>query len=233
MRGIVFTPDRNTRRADFTGAFLPEARAFIRAHQLPARALVRIDISKSDQEMRAQVLEAIKREDQLQGILETVAFFCHGWCSGIQLGFSVNNVVELACALKPLATRDIKMPLYACSAARDRDGQIEDDIDPNSVGGDGGFADQLRDAICSYAYAIDCRVLAHVTAGHATRNPWVRFFEGGGQPYGGKGGVWVVKPKGPLWKRWIRWLAEGNNRFRLPFMSIDEVQAELEHPEAP
>lgn len=191
MRGIVFTPNRNTRRADFTGAFLPEARAFIRAHQIPARALVRIDILKSDHEMRAQILEAIKKEGKLQGSFETVAFFCHGWCSGIQLGFSVQNVVELACALKPLATRDIKMPLYACSAARDRDAQIIDDIDPNSVGGDGG------------------------------------------QPYGGKGGVWVVKPKGPLWKRWIRWLTEGNNRFRLPFMSIDEVQAELEPPEAP
>lgn len=228
MKGICFTPDRNVKLADYTAVFAPEAAAFAKLHGIPKSAIVAVDITKSERAMRAHVFEAIAREGQAQGGLDTVAFFCHGFARGLQLGFALRHVDELAKALKPYASDSIVVPLYACSTARDTDGDYSDDLDPNALGGDGGFADQLRDALCAEAHAIHCRVVAHVTAGHATVNPWVRIFEGRGQPYGGVGGQWLVKPKGPMWKRWIEWLRKGQNRFLFPFAVWDDLmKAEL------
>lgn len=233
MRGVVLLPDRNVKRADYTGAFHPEAKWFRYEHNLPKDAVVEIAIDNPPALMREAVCDAIYQQYKKQGRLQTVAFFCHGWKSGIQLGFELQNIKQLARVCKETCEYDVVVPLYACSTARDEDRKVADDMDPNNtVGGDGGFADELRDALCAIAYHIYNRVVGHVTAGHSTYNPWVRFFDGAGLPYGGSGGYWVIRPKGPLWKPWIKWLREQDekqkdrdNQFKFPFMKPDHIRA--------
>lgn len=232
MKGVVFLPDRNSKKKDYSGAFLPEAKRFLSEHGIASSSALReIDISAGAEHMQKQVRTAIAAEATKQGKLETVAFFCHGWKDGIQLGFRVRDTRSLARAFQGTCVRNVVVPLYACSTARDQDRQIADDIDPDSLGGDGGFADELRDALCDIGWCVHNRVVAHATVGHSTLNPWVRFFDGMGLPSGGTGGYWVIRPKGPLWRRWIAWLRETNakqedrdNQFKFPFMTLHEIR---------
>jgi hypothetical protein len=117
--------------------------------------------------------------------------------------------------------------LYCCStgAASSADAYAE-------FGGDGGFADRLRDALC-VAGGVHCTVDAHTTAGHTTMNPYVRRFEGRGSRVGGVGGFDLVSPKsGDLWRRWRRALRETSLRYRFPVMSVAEIHDWLLRPQA-
>lgn len=220
---LVFLPDRNIKKADYSGAFLPEAKAYAKFHNIPLKNIHEIDISKPDADRRAQVIKYIELRGQEYDAINSIAFFCHGLKHKIQLGFNVNNIYLLTATMAKYCETEVAVPIYACSAARDMDGQIADDMDPDTVGGDGGFADTLRDSLCK-DHMVYCRVMAHVTAGHTTVNPWVRFFDGEGEENGGQGGYWVVEPRSPLWKKWIKWLREDDdNRFRFPFMTYMEI----------
>lgn len=143
-----------------------------------------------------------------------VAIFCHGWANGLQLVPMV-RIRDLAHILAE--HRAPVVTLYACSTA-----------DGPATGGDGGFADRLRDALCA-AGAVACRVDAHATAGHATRNPYVRRFEGMGVATGGVGGQWIVTPKSALWGPWARAL-KGDLRWEFPLLSVAEIHARLAPP---
>jgi hypothetical protein len=211
---LIVTPDRNTPgKSDYSGAFRPEARAFARAHV--TSDTLAIDISKPMAARRAQLLE---RVDSLQrGDLEAVAFFCHGLTRKLpQLGWDTRNVGELAQAIAERAAPvRPRVVLYACSAANDI-----------GLGGDGGFADTLRDELCA-AGAVWCQVDAHVGAGHTTMNPRVRRFEGRGSLAGGAGGAYLVPPESRRYKRW-RQLLRTEYRFEFPFRSATEIAERLE-----
>lgn len=207
MNIVAFAPQFNTAgRKDATGAFQPEARAFLRV--VGDGSLVLIDNRKPEAAMRAQVLAALS-----PGTL-TVAFFCHGLGKRIQFGFGLAHVALLASALA--GDRNRRVVLYACNTGKGNE----------PVGGDGGFADELRDALCR-AGCVDCRVDAHTTAGHTTCNPYVRRFEGMGSPVGGVGGYWLVAPGSALWTKWRTALRDTDLRFRFPFMSVAEIHREL------
>lgn len=214
-RVIVFAPEHNSgSKRDATGAFQPEARAFAARHGVPAEQVVLFDNHMAKKHIRENVLLNI-------GILEkpplTVAFFCHGWRTGVQCGFDLGTVADLAQALS--GTRHIIVALYACSTAQGADGGE----DAGMPGGDGGFADRLRDELCR-AGAVDCQVDAHSTAGHTTRNPYVRRFQGMGSPYGGVGGYMVVSPaKKPLWNAWRTMLRDTGLRYDFPFMPVADI----------
>lgn len=186
-------------RKDVTGAFRPEALEFARIHGGVASS---IDNRQSADRMRADVLATL----EAAGPVAAVAFFCHGWASGIQLGFRLPQVMELAEAIADVCPSGAPIvPLYCCSTASG--------LRRSAPGGDGGFADRLRDALCVVG-ATGCRVIAHSTAGHTTRNPWVRDFSG---PEAAVGGSWLVEPWGPEWRRWVRTLrGPGDERLRFP-----------------
>jgi hypothetical protein len=211
MRAILFTPDRDTvGRRDYSAAFAPEARAFAKLHGIPSSAIVPIDVARPRAQRNERVLTVLAHES----LLDCVAFFCHGLRSGLQVGPDNASVLELAHALRNAGTPTLRVALYACSAG-----------EGPGPGGDGGFADRLRDALCA-AGLRDCRVDAHSTAGHATQNPYVRRFEGGGSPVGGTGGTWIVGPSSPLWKPWVRAL-KGEMRLCYPLLSVAEVHHQL------
>lgn len=219
MRGVVFAPMHNTgRRKDATGAFLPEATAFGELHGL---RLVLVDNHQGKLVQRARVLDEIR---SAPGPLECVAFFCHGYSRGIQLGFDLGTVEKLAEAIAQHSTRDVRVPLYCCSTASTTRQLLRLGQGP---GGDGGFADRLRDGLCAYG-ATRCVVDAHVTVGHTTKNPHVRRFSGDENALGGVGGAYLVerKPRA-TWRAWVRALRSGDLRFRFPWLSADEVRASI------
>lgn len=215
MKALVISPQHNTEgKRDATGAFIPEAREFCRVHKLGT--IVRLFNNNLPMAARAvQVGEWIKRE--APDSIDTVALFGHGWKDGIQHGFRLRDVERLAGLLADVCTRTPRIILYCCDTARDHDEMREDDLAPGP-GGDGGFADKLRDQLGHRG--IGATIYAHTTAGHTTRNPWVRRFD----PDEMAGGHYVIKSTDELWLRWVRGLRT-DLRFRFPFMT----QAEIEH----
>jgi hypothetical protein len=208
MKILALAPLYNSPgKNDATGAFQPEARAFVRLH---GGAYSPIDNHASKAAMRADVMRQIVTERP--GIL---ALCCHGWRTGIQFGFGLANVAELAEAIAENDGTDApRVVLYACSTA-----------DGSGPGGDGGFADRLRDALCA-AGCVECQVDAHDRPGHTTKNPFVRRFVGAGSAVGGTGGQWIVAPKSTLWRRWVAAL-RGDLRLRFPLMTVAEIHEEV------
>ena len=214
---LVLAPKHNTgTKKDATGAFQPEAMAFAKRHRVPKSQVVWIDNHLSKPAMRKAVLSEIEKVKALSGGLQSLAVFCHGWKTGIQFGFNLATVASLAEALADV--KDVRVPLYACNTAKGANGKNSE-----PVGGDGGFADRLRDALCE-AGAVDCYVDAHTTAGHTTKNPYVRRFGGMGSPVGGVGGYFLASPTNKkLFAQWRKLLKDSNLRFDFPFMTVAEI----------
>ncbi|UJR81505.1 hypothetical protein [Sandaracinus amylolyticus] len=206
MTRLAFTGDRNRPgKKDWSGAFAPEALRFA-GH---ARDVARIPLDATASDMRMLISASIRSAGP-----SIVGFFCHGLTRRIELGFDMGTVDELAAALAEVGCS--RVALYACSTGSGK-----------GPGGDGGFADALRDAMCR-AGLVDARVLAHETAGHATQNPRKRFFDGMGSPVGGVGGYWIVEPGSSLWKPWTRRLREDADfRLTLVEMCVGEIHREL------
>lgn len=226
MRALAFVPLYNTPgKSDVTSVFLPAAVRFLATHGLPkaerAAAIVRFDNRTPTARRARTCLDAIWRARDL----ECAAFFCHGYRSGIQAGFTNKNVKLLALTIAAVSERNVNVPLYACSTAADLDADQSDETDGDAPGGDGGFADQLRDALAA-AGCHGARVMGHSVKGHATINPYVRFFDANGSAPSAGGG-WAVEPGSPLWLKWRRALRETSLRFTFPFMSVDEIAKQL------
>lgn len=221
MNIIAFHPTTNTNgKNDAGGAFIPEATHFMSFHKQLRLNRIPIDNTKTMSEMQTEVIRAIRSCHDL----DAVAFFCHGFKSGIQLGFRNGDVQYLAHVLSE--TFGINSPgivtLYACDAARDADQDREDDL--QEFGGDGGFADLLRDALCKEG-KLHCRVDAHASAAHTTMNPDVRRFEGGGS-LGAVGGSYIMPRGTPLWSKWVAAL-KTDFRYEFPYLTTQEIHQRL------
>jgi hypothetical protein len=189
-------------KKDASGAFLVEARAFVRLH---GGKLLTFD---NRREPAARFVEVI---DLLHGRrADAVGFFCHGHRNGLQIGATLRNAHVLAAALRDVGAASV--PLYACDAARDNDADRSDDSEPGP-GGAGGFASTLSAALPGVV--ID----AHTTAAHTTRNPHVRRFMSGGD------GAWLVEPGSPLWRTWRDALRDRDFRLSFPLLSSDAIAA--------
>lgn len=219
MGQVVFAPALNSvGRSDSTGAFIPEARAFLSAHGSSAKVHL-FDNSLPMRLRRADVADRLAREPP--GSVNVLAFFCHGWRDGIQAGYRLADVRALAEHLAPVAAPLPTIVLYACDAGRDGDAELADDQEPGP-GGEGGFADALRAAMVRAG--VRATIFAHTRPGHTTRNPHVRRF----LPDEMGGGNWVVTPGSRLWPRWVQALRETTLRFRFPFMADSDLEAELQ-----
>jgi len=108
--------------------------------------MIRVDGERNDKEaMRYDVILPLT-EDRYQDCTQ-VAFFCHGWRSGIQFGFGGSmGAACLAAAIQGCTDR-CTVILYACSAGR-------------------WFARELAKQLGD-----DYQVWSHDAKGHTTRNP--------------------------------------------------------------
>lgn len=214
---LIFAPGFDTPgRKDATGAFHPESRAY---QACRGGKLVHVD-NRRDAPTRAEVVIDHLARGSGDGWWRTIAFFCHGTSRDIQLGFNHRNLRYLAEAIARTSERDVRVLLYCCSTASTLHALVG-----KAVGGDGGFADELRDALCREG-ATHCRVMGHDTVGHSGRNPHVRFFDGNGSPVGGAGGTRVVRPGTKLWPIWREQLFT-DLRFHMPHMEIGQIHEGL------
>jgi hypothetical protein len=181
-----------------------------------------VDNSKPLPARRRAVLDWLAASKGLD--IDTVAFFCHGWATGVQHGFTSRNSAQmgqLAMAIRGVGAKYVL--LYCCSNGADVKG-----VPAGAGAGDRSFADQLRDRLCQLGVT-DCRVVAHTKDGHCARNPYARFFDGMGSIEGGQGGYEPVGPKSTLWKPWRKQLADPDNtlRFELAYLSVAEIHQRL------
>jgi len=221
-RGIVLSPAHDSHgKKDVTYAFRPEAHRFATLHDCTH---VEIDNRGSMPARRKRVVEAIRGARYDAYATPIVAIFCHGWRDGIQLGVRVRDVDELAAAIaEATASAATIVALYCCDTAQGVERGADTSAGP---GGDGGFADELRDALCRAG--VEWTVVdAHVTTGHTTRNPNLRRFGGEGSKTGGSGGGWIVRPRSRLWKPWAAALRRTDMRLRFPVLTVPEIHAEL------
>lgn len=198
------------RTNDVGGAFLPESYYFSHYNFVPIGstyivnngecAVVNGEIKNpvSYTQRKRVVLDILDNLPANQP-KKVIAFFCHGWHRGFQFGFQTHTSVEyqnsnytdpaaLAAAISRIATPDVKVILYACSTG----------------GTDDGFAATLRNELM--VFCPQCRVDAHKTLGHSTKNPFVNRFE---SPSGSPGQM-IVPTGHSLWNKWRRVL---NNPF--------------------
>lgn len=222
---LCIAPSVNTPgKSDATGAFIPEARAYALHHGYDPTAVVRLfDPRLSLAGRRATVNAHIRA---LRVPVHTLAFFCHGYRRGLQTGHQLEHVDELASMLRLAAKPDAWVLLYACETGRDSDEDTQDDRLPGP-GGDGGFADALRDACGRQGLQIS--VMGHTTAGHCTQNPNARRFVPGD---GGRGGDWYVHQADPRFRAWSRALRDpkATLRYRFATMTPGQLKDELEPP---
>lgn len=223
VRGESNTPGRK----DYTGAFLPESEAYRKAVGFESM-VVTFDNSRPFAQRAKQLLKRMQAMEITDNI-DTVAFFCHGWGDGIQAGFTRRNIKALVAALntaglhRPLED-DPTVILYCCSTGDDPDDDIE--AAPGIDMGDGSFADAFRDELCKAGHT-ECRVIAHTTAGHTTKNPYAIFFEGLGSPIGGVGGIVPVTPEQKqLWSTWVK-LLKTSFRFEYPYMTVGKIHERI------
>jgi hypothetical protein len=195
---------------DATGAFIPEAREFVRIH---GGALELLDVRQNQAARIADTMRILQRYSGTG--YDCVAFFMHGFRDGLQCGFTLRNRTTLARALGGVLTGPRAVALYACDAARDADDDRRDD-DDSGPGGVGGFASVLATDLGTG------HVDAHSTAAHTTKNPYLRRFGADGV------GHWIADPAGPLWARWRKKL-QVDRRFRLsfPLMTAEEIRGAL------
>lgn len=224
MKILAFVPDQDSPgKRDVAGAFLPEARAFVQFHkEAPEDSIVRFPANAELPHRRAVCTMAMK--SQIAPI-DVLAFFCHGWQTGIQAGFQTPHILQLARMIALYCKPDAYVLLYACSTGGDADG-VDDERLPGT-GGDGGFADGLRDA-CE-ALGRDVTVVGHTTKGGTTINPYVRHFS---PDTGGKGGEWYIDPSSRMWPLWRAAMAAPRStlRYRFFWLSREEIEAELVPP---
>ncbi|MFA6049650.1 MAG: hypothetical protein WC761_00365 [Candidatus Paceibacterota bacterium] len=228
---LCFTGNRNhpNKKADFTGAFLPEMRSFMKLWGIDkAKNHLMVDLDAAEISKKRSVYNFIERRATEEGKAPTaLVFSCHGFTNRIELGLrGATGAKEFAKFLRAQHVKHgtpgqtaLTVILYCCSTGGGA-----------GEGGDGGFADKLRDSLCEEGF-VDCRVVGSETAGHATMNSRKRVFDGMGSPVGGTGGSWVVQPGTALFKKWQKAMTANSVklpvakdfRFQFPFMSIASI----------
>lgn len=214
---LVFAPMHNTKgKVDAKYAFQPESKGFCYAHGEAAP----VKLFDNSKPMPARFSEVMGWIDACKpSSVDTLATFCHGFKAGLQIGATLVNVGRFAAALQRVLAPSPRVILYSCDAARDDDNDRNDDTEPGP-GGEGGFADKLRDELVKRG--VMATIFAHATTAHATMNPYVRRFDHDDLA----GGRWIITPHSELWGAWTNAL-RGPMRFKFPFMSQAEIEAEL------
>lgn len=169
--------------------------------------------------------------------LKSVSILCHGWQTGISLGFrsrrNGRTTVEVEQLAKAIAEScsggNITVRLFCCLAGRsaykwwkkksiwsmqDRTKNVEDVQITNPTWRD-GFAMHLCGELKKRG--VDATIYAHLTSGHSTRNPYkveIKSYADTDEA----GNVYIsrrrIVGKGPRWRRWIEFLSDGDDHRR-------------------
>ena len=209
MNGFIFASGVNHHGNDANGAFRPGAEAFKKIHGIP-QPIFYFDHNESHAKLRDKILTRLLTTPCADpNGLDVIAYFGHGIQNGLPSAhLYLDDVQALASAISSTSKQEVRVVLYACSA-----GTL-----PTS------FGSRLASALNT----TDSAVFGHQTVGHSFANPYVTIFDTCHV------GRYVVEPGSPNWKTWAREIRAGNEHTmsktlwaRFPFMSEDEIRAEL------
>ena len=205
-------------KPDATGAFIPESIKFINDHgPVNGSRRISLPLAALQKELRLGYVSGAIESCVLRGEkYDCVAFFCHGWQSGMQTGHDIYHATELAASLSNLLVEDGTVALYACSTAGDNDGK-DDEKDPSFMA-TSGFAHDLAKALNGHV------VFGHTTPGHCTTNPYAQRFCGSEVSGNGQ---WYIEPGSSLWSKYVSAMRT-DFRFEVPFITPQEVRARLQ-----
>lgn len=200
-----------TGKKDSSGAFRPEAMRLIKALGLRATANL-YDNNRVMTDRRREVSQQLEKCSDL----DLVAFLCHGWKDGIQAGWRILQVDDLAKRLTAACKPDAVIVLYCCDTGKG--------ADVGAPGGKGGFASALWMELERMGFR--GTLWAHSTAGHTTQNPHVKIWRVDEEP---ELGVEACERLSPLWGAWARALRLTEFRYRmLQCQTEEELQSAIE-----
>lgn len=216
MRILSLYSSVNVHGNDAKGAFIPQAVRFKRVREAMGDTVESLPFDPTSKNVSADVLKMITNAQPFDAFI----YFGHGTRRGLpsaSMGYTSVGKLSAALASKAIGKR-LVVVLYACSTANTPDAKAVDT-------GDGGFADQLRDALS--VLGVRGWVDAHTVAGHTTVNRYTRRFDMDGKGPG-IGGSWLVAPGSTLWKAWGDKLKSDEGfRFGFPFLDVAGVVARL------
>lgn len=212
QKHMIFTPDRNTDGSDYTGAFKPESERYARWYEGQGDT-VEVHAININAE-RWERVDAMERAiDGAHGI-DRLAFFCHGWKTGMQLGLRCDTeddrerLLMFAGHVYRQSTAQLKVSLYACLTGK---------------GGADSFANELFKAL-RFRGCADVSVFGHTDAGHATRNADAIIFSADHPD-----GEVVAQPRTPMNRHFDKRLDDKTDslRWRAPYMTVEALRDEL------
>lgn len=216
---IIYSSKNVKGRKDATGAFIPEAKQFAKVNNVPESNMLGVPcVGMKADKRREMVFDFIDANSNKN--VEMIAWFGHGWSTGIQFGFTNKNLDELILAMGSTNFPDyMKQVLYACSTAS----KSENTRNIKMPGTEGGFADLLRDQMVADLYE-NGWVDGHLQPGHTTKNPYVIRFET--DPLDTVDGEYIIDPTDELWGKWVKAL-KTDFRFQFPYLTEDEIRKRL------
>ncbi len=229
----IIVPKYNTNKPDATGAFHPESENFCDEWGLPYECIHYINNKLPKRlTLKNNVTDALldTMEDIQASSIKPISvwiFFCHGYTHGMQFGIkspghrNFRDEEEARWHKFINIIGDCPEPvlvMYACSTGNDPD----DDPDTAPGSGDGSWGDWVRDELCKTG-AVYCRVLVHTTAGHTTRNPFIKLLDGLGLSTGGVGGELIAAPRTSSFRK-LQKLLKTNFRFKIPFLTLESIR---------
>jgi hypothetical protein len=201
---VFYTSTDRKGRPDATGAFIPEAKAFQRLWMVDPENMIGIPQNIPRWKRRIKVIRACKAREDAK--FDAFVYFGHGSRWGLSgLGFYRWNINTLVKSIVQCCSETTRIVLYACLAGRKL-----------------GFADKLHHKVTDHlTYA---KTVAHLTAGHASWNPYAEW-----SGIGPKGkGLNIIDRDDPLWPTWRKMLrADQDFRLSFPFMSPGEIDTAL------
>jgi len=216
---IIYSSKNVKGKKDATGAFIPEAKAFVKVNGIPESNMLAVPcVGMKANKRRKLVLDFLN--DFRFCFIDMIAWFGHGYSSGIQFGFNNKNVDLLIKGLTDTCVSDVRQVLYACSTASTN----KNTRNIKMPGTEGGFADVLRDSMVGAGFE-DGWIDGHLQPGHTTKNPYIVRFEC--DPQDTLDGNYLIEPKTELWKPWVKAVQKTDFRFKFPYMTEDQIRAYL------
>jgi hypothetical protein len=203
MKGFVIAPSTNSGTDhDATGAFHPGARGFCKTNDVSGWVTFNNVGSKSA--VRADFLDKINKA---AGPWETFCYLGHGYPNWLESPHvtKTEGGPELVAQILAKGQPNIVVVLYSCN-----------------TGAPGGFAEWL----CDQLSGLKATVFAHLPPqGHAYTCPRVVRYP--------DGLAYFPEKKDPRYPIWLAAIKDESNYLwaRYPFMSYEEVEAEVEAPE--
>jgi len=219
MNILVLHASVNSHGHDATGAFIPEGINFNkhRTSKGDTVQLIPYDNSLAPGKRLEPFLKLIENANPFDAFV----YLGHGLRNGLpSVGMTQANRKKFTDLLikKAKNKKSLYVTLYACSSAETTTGQ---------VGGEGGFADKIRDDLVDAGFTQGW-VDAHSVAGHATQNSMLRRFYLS-KEQAASGGTWLVAPGSPEFAQWRKKLnskwKDDPFRFDFPYMTAAEVLA--------